>query len=167
MTVGQAGVLFGGLTALAGVIGTFGGGFLGDAWARRDRGAYMKLSGLGLVLAVPFTVVAPFVAGLGASLALFFLAEVLVFLNTGPLNAALIASARPRVREVAVGLNILCIHLFGDAISPQIIGYAYDVLSGRGMAAVSARSLTIAATALPLLVGGLVVLYGARTFRDE
>ncbi|HJZ85657.1 MAG TPA: MFS transporter [Polyangia bacterium] len=167
LTVEQAGVWFGGLTVVAGVVGTLAGGFLSDAWARRDPGAHMKLSGIGLALGVPFTLLAPYVPGLTLTLAIFFVAEILVFLNTGPLNAALVASVSPRSRELAVGINILCIHLFGDAASPALLGRLNDLLVRGGMGAAHARSLSIASTALPLLLGGLVLLVGARTFRPR
>jgi MFS family permease len=167
LSVGRANLLFGGTTVVGGLVGTFAGGFLGDAWHKRDRGGYMKLSGIGLMLGAPLALLAPYAPGLTLSLAVFFLAEVFVFLNTGPLNAALVASISPEQRELAVGLNILAIHLGGDAISPPLLGKLRDVLVGRAMAPVAARAFSVAAMAVPLLLGGIVLLIGARSFRRE
>jgi MFS family permease len=163
----QAGLFFGGLSTLAGLIGTAAGGWLGDAWARRDKGAYMRLSGLGLIVGVPFAMAGPYVPNLWACLGILFVAEFFLFLNTGPLNAALVSSTTARTREVAVGLNILCIHLFGDAFSPALIGGVRDLLVGRGMDAHAARTLSIASSSLPMLIGGAVLVYGAKFFRRE
>ena len=50
--------------------------------------------------------------------AIFFL-----FLNTGPSNTALANVSLPKVRATAFAMNILVIHLFGDAAAFPIIGY--------------------------------------------
>ena len=50
--------------------------------------------------------------------AVFFL-----FFNTGPSNAILANVTRPTVRATAFALNIFLIHLFGDAVSPPLIGW--------------------------------------------
>src|SRR5262249_14189431 len=57
----QTALYFGGMSTLAGIIGTFAGGWLGDAWARRDKAGYMLISGLGLVVGVPFAMAGPYV----------------------------------------------------------------------------------------------------------
>jgi MFS family permease len=167
LSEGQAGLWFGGITTLAGVIGTVAGGFLGDAWARRDEGGYMLLSGLGLLVAVPFTGIAFYAPGLGLSLGLVFLGELFLFLNTGPLNAALIASTEPRLRELSVGLNILCLHLLGDLFSPTLMGATSDLLVRRGHTTGAAHTFALSATAGPLVLGGILLCVGARYFRTS
>jgi MFS family permease len=161
----NASVVFGLLTVISGTIGTFAGGWLGDRWHQRDRGGYVKLSGLGLLAGAPFLLVAPYLPSLTACLALLFVAELLVFLNTGPVNAALLESVAPRERELAMGMYILAIHLFGDAASPPLLGRLADGLITRGWAPDAARTFAVAATAPPLLLGGSILLVGARAFR--
>ena len=164
---GQAGVWFGGMTALAGIIGTAAGGWLGDAWAVRDKGAYMKVSGLGLIIGVPFSLAGPYAGNLWLCFALLFVAEILLFLNTGPLNAALVGSTTAKMRELSVGINILFIHALGDAFSPPLLGLIRDVLVHRGMEPNAARTLSLASASVPMLIGGVVLIYGARYFRAE
>jgi hypothetical protein len=94
-----------------------------------------------------------------------FVAELLVFLNTGPVNAALLDSVPARERELAMGIYILAIHLFGDAASPPLLGRLADSLIARAWAPDAARTFAVAATAPPLLLGGIVLLVGARAFR--
>jgi membrane protein DedA with SNARE-associated domain len=44
-------------------------------------------------------------------------------MNTGPANTAIANVTPPGLRGTAFALNILCIHAFGDAVSPPLIGY--------------------------------------------
>jgi predicted MFS family arabinose efflux permease len=59
-------------------------------------------------------------------LAAIFLAEVFIFLNTGPLNAIVANVSRSEVRATAYAVNIFVIHALGDAISPTIVGMVSD-----------------------------------------
>jgi hypothetical protein len=55
-----------------------------------------------------------------------FVAELLLFLNTGPLNAALVGCVPSQMRGAAFAANILCIHAFGDALSSTLLGVISD-----------------------------------------
>ena len=57
---------------------------------------------------------------------IIFLAVFTLFFNTGPTNTILANVAPPSIRASGFALNILIIHLFGDVISPPIIGYIRD-----------------------------------------
>jgi hypothetical protein len=159
----QGGIYFGAPAVLAGILGTFAGGFLGDAWARRDPRGLLLLSGTGLVAAAPLAAWAPFAPTLATTIALGFLAQLCIFVNTGPLNAALVNSVPPSLREFAIGVHVLCIHLFGDAISPWLIGRFTDGLAGGGMSPERALSTSIAVSTVPMLLGGLVLLRAPRS----
>src|SRR5205823_3434170 len=97
-----------------------------------------------LLIAAPFLLCAPFVHSLVPSLLLFCVAELGSFLNAGPLNAALLNACTARTRELAMGMNVLAIHLFGDAISPWLLGFMRDHLVLGGVAAGEARILSVA-----------------------
>lgn len=159
MSVGSANLVFGQIAVVSGIVGTLAGGFLGDAWAKRDPNGYFRLSGLGLLVAAPFAFAVPFVGSLTLTLVFTFVGELFVFLNTGPLNTALINSSPPSIREAAVGMNVLCIHLLGDAISPPLLGAMIDALSP-ALGRAHALDWAIASTALPLLLAGVVLLVG-------
>ena len=58
-----------------------------------------------------------------------FVAEFLLLLNTGPLNAAVINSVGPHVRASALAANIFLFHLLGDVPSAYLIGYMSDKYS--------------------------------------
>ncbi len=146
--------MFGGITLAAGVIGTFSGGVLGDWCLRYTRGAYFLVAGIGLLLSVPAALVAVLAEKPGMYLTAVFIAEVLVFLNTGPLNALLANVVPATIRSTAFAVNIFVIHALGDALSPVIIG----ALSDR-FGLVAAFMVTPAA----LAVAGSICLVGIRT----
>jgi MFS family permease len=151
VALGTAGIVFGGITAVAGTLGTFAGGVLGDWAERRSANGGIWLSGLGLALAAPFVYLAAIVSHTWLIYALSFLAQFLIFLNTGPLNAAIVNCVSPAFRAFAMGVNVLLFHLLGDALSPTVIGAI-------------AKRFSIAAAiqlnSLPVLAGGLVLLLG-------
>lgn len=47
-------------------------------------------------------------------------------MNTGPANTALANVTPSPMRATAFAMNILVIHLFGDAFSPPLIGWIKD-----------------------------------------
>jgi MFS family permease len=151
LDLGYANTMFGGITLAAGVLGTVVGGALGDLSLRYTRGAYFLVSGVGLLLSVPAAAVALSADDPRVYFSAIFVAETLVFLNTGPLNALLANVVSPAIRSTAFAVNILVIHLLGDALSPTIIG----MLSDR----VGLRSAFMIAPAM-LAVAGLVCLLG-------
>jgi hypothetical protein len=54
------------------------------------------------------------------------IAEFLLLLNTGPLNAAIINSVGAPIRAMALAVNIFIFHLLGDVPSASLIGYMSD-----------------------------------------
>jgi MFS family permease len=121
----RADLIFGAMLVVAGLFSTLWGGWLGDRLRGRFAGAYFLVSGAGMLLGFPCTLAmlyTPFPLAWGwLFLAIFFL-----FLNTGPANAALANVAPAPMRATAFAINILVIHLFGDALSPWLIGWIKD-----------------------------------------
>ena len=66
------------------------------------------------------------VSSMRAYLAWFFVAEFLLFLSTGPINVTIVSVVPVGMRAMAVAVSIFAIHLFGDAISPPIVGWLAD-----------------------------------------
>ena len=78
-----------------------------------------------MLLSVPATIGLIYVRFPWAWL-IIFVAIFFLFFNTGPSNTALANVAPPLVRASAFALNIFIIHLFGDAMSPWLIGLVRD-----------------------------------------
>jgi len=113
---------FGAITAVGGLLATLAGGWAGDKLRAKFPGAYFLVSGGGMLLAFPATIAMLHVPFPGAWVCIF-IAIFFLFFNTGPSNAALANVSPPHIRATAFALNILAIHLFGDAFSPPLIGW--------------------------------------------
>lgn len=153
----NAGTVFGGVTAVAGLLGTVTGGWLGDRMDRRREGGGLLLSGIGLLLAAPFMYIAVHMQSPTATFIVIGLAQFFLFINSGPINAAIVNCVPPAFRAFAMGLNVLFIHMLGDAISPPLIGYVADR---------SSLGTAIQFNVVPVLLGGAALLTGAKWLRE-
>jgi MFS transporter, Spinster family, sphingosine-1-phosphate transporter len=158
MGLAEANLIFGLLTLGSGLGGTIAGGWLGDRLLPRLPTAYFLVSGVGLALSVPCAVAVILLDDRTWVLAAIFLAEVFIFLNTGPLNAIVANVSRSQVRATAYAVNIFVIHALGDAISPALVGLVSDHV---GLAA----AFWIAPGALAL--GALFCFWGMRTYAED
>jgi len=143
---------FGGLTALAGMLGTVAGGITGDWLRPRFSGSYFLVSGTAMLAGFPLVLlflITPF----PLAWLFMFLAVFCLFFNTGPTNTILANVTHPAVRASAFALNIFIIHLLGDAISPPLIGMIYRRAN---------LKIGFAVVSLMMLVGGLFWILGAR-----
>jgi sugar phosphate permease len=151
----EANTIFGGITVLAGLIGTFLGGYLGDRLARRTPKAYLLVSGVGMLLAIPAVLVGLLASTRIVYLPALFLAEVLVFLNTGPANAVLVNVVLPEIRATAVAMAIFVYHVVGDVPSPILIGKVSD--------ATGSLTTALLLTSVAMAVSGFFYLLGGNT----
>ncbi len=122
----QATTGFGAIVVVTGFAGTFIGGWLGDYWLKFSREAYFWLSALTALLAVPLAAVALMARAPALYYTGIVVAELLLFMSTGPINSAIVNLVAPRERASAVALSVLMIHLLGDVISPPLIGAISD-----------------------------------------
>jgi predicted MFS family arabinose efflux permease len=148
---------FGLFTALSGLAATLVGGWAGDALRDRYPGSYFLVSGAAMLVAFPLlilVIVLPFPLAWVPLVAFVFC----LFFNTGPTNTILANVCHPMLRAPGFALNILIIHLFGDAISPAIMGFIKDV-----------RDLDAAFyfVSFMVLVGGVLWLWGTRHLQRD
>jgi len=151
----RANTLFGGITVVGGLVGTFLGGWLGDWLLRRTDRAYLLVSGVGMLVGVPATYVGLTATEPSVYLPAIFVAEVMVFLNTGPANAVLVSVVLPEIRTTAIALSIFAFHLLGDVPSPILIGQLSDATGSLE------KALLLCSAAMAL--SGVFYLLGART----
>jgi MFS family permease len=114
------------VVAITGLVGTFAGGWIADAIAKRTRQANLWVSGITMLAAVPLAWWALVTPNLPTFWTAVFAAELLLFASTGPINAAIVSEVAPALRAAAMALSIFAIHLLGDAISPTLIGWISD-----------------------------------------
>jgi MFS family permease len=126
LDVAKGNTLFGATTVLAGIFGTLAGGWLGDRWQKKSGKGYLLVSGWGFLIGAPFAAWAILAPDLTSCMSAIFIAELFLFLNTGPLNTVIINVCNPAVRAMAFAVNIFFIHALGDAVSPTILGWLSD-----------------------------------------
>jgi MFS transporter, Spinster family, sphingosine-1-phosphate transporter len=124
-SVSQAGLITGAITAIDGIAGTITGGWIAQRWLRTNDRALYYFSALSVALTLPFGALV-FFGPRSTAVPALFVAEFCLFLNTGPLNTAIVNAVSAPVRATAISVNLLCIHLFGDTFSPWIIGAVSD-----------------------------------------
>ena len=124
----DANIIFGLSTIVNGLVASLAGGWISDWLLRRTRSAHYLVSAISLGLGIPAMCVALFASGRTMVVGIF-VAEFLLLLNTGPLNAAIIDSVGPHVRAAALAASIFVYHLLGDVPSPALIGYMSDKYS--------------------------------------
>ena len=153
LPLGKATMIVGAITVVDGIAGTLIGGWIAQRWLRTNYRALYLLSFWSVALTLPFGALA-FFGPAKLVIPSLFVAEFFLFLNTGPLNAALVNSVTAKVRATAISINLLCIHLFGDTFSPQIIGFFSDRTKNLGIA--------LGLTLVALIVSASILFFGSR-----
>ena len=119
-------IVFGAITAMAGLSATLLGGFAGDKLRSRYPGSYFLVSGSAMIIGFPIFLCALHAPFPWAVWVLIFLACFCLFFNTGPTNTILANVTHPSIRAVGFALNIFVMHALGDVISPVVIGLLND-----------------------------------------
>jgi len=152
-SVAKAGITTGAITAIDGLIGTVLGGWLGHLWLRKNHRALYLISAWSMLVAVPACAAALFgprsllVPGV-------FVAELLLFLGNGPLNACIVNSVAAPIRSTAIAINLFVIHSLGDAFSPRLIGRVSD--------ATSSLRIGLGVTLVSLAIATIILFTGSR-----
>jgi MFS family permease len=152
LSVSNAGLTVGGITVVDGIAGTLAGGWIAQRWLRTNDRALYLLSFWSVALTLPCGMVVFFGPKAWAIPALL-VTEFFLFLNTGPLNAAIVNSVSAPVRATAISVNLFCIHAFGDTFSPTIIGAISDKTNLR---------IGLGVTLIFMVISGTILLAGAR-----
>jgi MFS family permease len=152
MSVAKAGLAMGAITVVDGIVGTLVGGWIAQRWLRTNDRALYLLSFWSVALTLPCGIVVFFGPATWAIPALF-VTEFFLFLNTGPLNTAIVNSVSAPVRATAISFNLFCIHAFGDTFSPTIIGAISDRSNLR---------IGLGVTLIFLVISAVILWIGAR-----
>jgi hypothetical protein len=148
----NAAFLMGAITVVTGLLGTITGGILAQRWSKRTSKALYLVPAISAALAVPPALVC-FFGPKNLTIPALALAIFLIFLGTGPVNAATVNAVRPEVRATAMAGQLFVIHALGDAISPRVIGAVSDH---------SNLSLGLGSTLITLVLAALIFFAGSR-----
>ena len=148
----RANQLLGAITVVDGILGTAAGGWLAGRWLRQNHRALYLVSGWSAALTLPAALLV-FFGPRATVVPAILLAEFFLFLNTGPLNAAIVNSVSAAIRSSAIALNLFLIHALGDAPSPRLIGAIADRHGLR---------VGLGITLIALVLSAAVLFFGAR-----
>ena len=149
----RAGTVMGGITVVCGLGGTVCGGLLAQWWSKKTPKALYLVPALSAALAAPPAVLC-FFGPKSLTLPALGLAVFLIFLGTGPVNAATLNAVPANLRATAMAGQLFAIHVFGDAFSPKIIGIVSD----------HTKSLRIGlgVTLITFVIAAIIFFNGAR-----
>ena len=149
----QATTGFGAIVIVTGFVGTLAGGWLGDYCLKRAREGYLWFSGVTTLAAAPIALLALASPAPRIYFPAIIVAQLLLFMSTGPINAAIVNIVSPLERASAMALSIFVIHLLGDVPSPPLIGH---------LAVVGSLGRAVLIVPLALAIGGVIWLLSAR-----
>jgi MFS family permease len=148
----SAAFLMGAITVVTGLGGTITGGVIAQKWSRTNSKALYLVPAISAALAVPPALLC-FFGPKSLTLPGLAVAIFLIFLGTGPVNAATMNAVRPEIRATAMAGQLFIIHALGDAISPRIIGAVSDR---------SNLNLGLGSTLITLLLASIIFFIGSR-----
>jgi len=184
----RAATMLGLMTFAAAIVGMTLGGWVTDRLARRRPQALFLIPGLAMIASIPFVLLALFSTTEPMIYAMIFMAEALMFVNTGPCNAIIANVVQPNLRAAAYAISTFAIHFLGDIWSPWLIGKAADLFGDPQTMATPIGQLLEQIGAVPtqvagqppeniiagllfvvpsLLLSGLVLMAGARHLPRE
>lgn len=153
----SAAFMMGAVTVGGGLLGTIAGGTIAQRWSRTNAAALYLVPGWSAVLAFFPAMLCFFGPQLlhttRFTVPALAVAIFLIFLGSGPVNAATVNAVQPGVRATALAGQLLIIHALGDASSPTVIG----AISDR-----SNLSIGLGSTLIALLIGAAIFFLGAR-----
>jgi predicted MFS family arabinose efflux permease len=153
-SVGQAGLLIGISTVVAGAAGVLSGGFLADRLLQRTPAARLLIMSVTFMIGFPFALAALFVPGPALSLGLAALTVYLYSFYFPCLAPLLHQVTRPVLRATGLGLGLLLIHILGSAPAPALVGWVSDKTGDLRYGLAGALSVSVLA--------GLIGLWGTR-----
>jgi MFS transporter, Spinster family, sphingosine-1-phosphate transporter len=119
---------------------------------------------------IPFVLTAIFTNVEPVIFAAIFVAEALMFVNTGPCNAIIANVVQPNLRAAAYAIALFVVHILGDIWSPSLIGKVSDLfgdaktmngVAGRALHSIGAVPTQVAGLPPENIVAGLLVVVPA------
>ncbi len=151
-SVEAAGGVMGPIIVVAGIGGTGLGGWAAQVWSRRTAKALYLVPAISAALTVPPALLC-FFGPRSVMVPSLAVAVFLVFLGTGPVNAATLNAVPANLRAMAMAGQLFALHVFGDMISPILIGVVSDHSNLR---------IGLGITLITFVLGAAIFFVGAR-----
>jgi MFS family permease len=154
-------LVIGAVGVVGGLTGVLLGGNVSDWLGKRFEGARVLIGAFGSAIALPALVIALLTQSLPVFILCATIAIAALYLQVGPLTAAVQDATPPLLRSSAIAVTLLLSHLLGDIWATTGVGWISDQLGGRPGAAL----LVVGTPAL--LLGIIVSWIGSRLYAAE
>jgi MFS family permease len=128
MNAKEVGMKLGIASAVGLFIGTIGSGTLADRFGRLDIRWYMRVTGAGMLLAMPFGLLALMNSTANASFVYYCAAVGFVSSWASPIHAMTQTITAARMRGMASAIIGFCLNLVGYGLGPLFVGVLNDHL---------------------------------------
>jgi MFS transporter, Spinster family, sphingosine-1-phosphate transporter len=128
LTPGQVGLWFGIGGGIAGIIGTFAGGYIADRFGKTNRRHVLTAPAIGMTVAIPIAISAYWVQDWRIALLLVLLPTLLNALYVGPTYSCAQGLVPLRARAMASAVMLFAQNLIGLGLGPLFFGILSDVV---------------------------------------
>lgn len=128
LSAGETGLLLGVILGIAGMLGTWLGGFLADRFGKVDRRHILTTPAVGMAIAAPLLFLGYWVSEWHVAIALLFVPSALNLAYYGPTFACVHGLVRPEARAMASAVMLFLQNLIGLGLGPLIFGIASEML---------------------------------------
>jgi MFS family permease len=162
MPVSEAGLWFGGATAICGACGLMLGGWMADGLYRRGfRDAHLRVLRLNVILLAPLFIAMALAPSAGVAVTLMIISMLVGTIHGGVAGAALQLVTPNRLRARMVALYFLVANLIGLGCGPTAMALVTDLVF-HDDAALRYGIAIVTAVALP--ISGLILTLGLKPF---
>lgn len=165
LTPGETGLFYGLTVGLAGILGTWLGGWLADRYGKRDKRHILTAPAIGGLVAAPLLFLAYSAADWRLALALLIVPTILNSFYYGPAFSAAHGIVAPRSRAMASAMLIFGQNLIGLGLGPLFFGMLSDAFKAEA-GAESVRWVLFGAAWLGIIPGVLFWLASRRLARE-
>lgn len=150
------------LALVAGGLGTFLSGVIGDRLSKKVRGGYALQAGVSFLLALPCLLLGFRQENITMAMIFLGLGAFFIFMCMPAVNTQIANSTPPAQRAMAWSMAVFILHLLGDTASPVFFGAIVDART-EALGAVAARREAFTAFSFSLVAAGICCLLASRT----
>jgi MFS transporter, Spinster family, sphingosine-1-phosphate transporter len=123
----EAGLTFGLMGGITGIIGTYLGGWLGDRYGAKNPKAFLLIPAVALIASLPLHVLALMSGNWMIAIALLIIPSLLNNLWIAPAFAVTQGLAPAPMRAVAAAILLFVMNLIGLGLGPMALGFVSDM----------------------------------------
>ena len=128
LSAGETGLLLGVALGIAGILGTWLGGYFADRFGKTDRRHMLTTPAIGMAVAAPILFLGYAVTEWHVAIALLFVPTVLNAAYSGPTFACVRGLVQPEARAMASAVMLFLQNLIGLGLGPLLFGMASEEL---------------------------------------